>query len=178
MRIVEEEFSPEYESVPIRFSGQSFLDVADLRRGVFTEVSCAPFSKDYDQLWRPSVVAEFYPAIGWIALGAFEGETRVGGLLMAVDPASYDSDYMGPGDAFVIDIRVATPGLGVGRALVERAADVARRAECRVLKVETQNNNVAACRFYAAVGFTVEAVVEGAYDAYPDEAMVIWSRIL
>jgi ribosomal protein S18 acetylase RimI-like enzyme len=78
------------------------------------------------------------------------------------------------------DIRVAPAHRGrhVGTALFEAAEETAIQRGCRVLKVETQNNNVAACRLYAARGCTLSSVEPGAYPDYPDEIRLTWSKTL
>ena len=52
------------------------------------------------------------------------------------------------------DIRVNPDcrGQGVGSALFQQAEAWGRAHGCRQLKVETQNINVNACRFYRAMG--------------------------
>jgi predicted GNAT family acetyltransferase len=56
--------------------------------------------------------------------------------------------------AVLWDIRVqpVVRGHGIGHLLFEAAAATARQWQCRLLKIETQNINVAACRFYAREG--------------------------
>jgi hypothetical protein len=44
----------------------------------------------------------------------------------------------------------------------------------RVLKVESQNTNVPACRFYAGRGFLLRAVRRGAYPELPHEIQLLW----
>ena len=48
---------------------------------------------------------------------------------------------------------------------------------CRQLKIETQNTNVRACRFYAAMGCTLASIDRHAYAAHPaiaQEARMLW----
>ena len=66
----------------------------------------------------------------------------------------------------------------MGRALFERAVQWAMRHGCRDLKVETQNINVAACRFYAARGCRLREVNADAYPGLPGEVQFIWRRQL
>ena len=49
---------------------------------------------------------------------------------------------------------------------------------CRTLKVETQNVNMPACRFYRRMGCTLAAVDRFAYVDLPDEVQLIWSKDL
>jgi hypothetical protein len=46
------------------------------------------------------------------------------------------------------------------------------------MKIETQNINVPACRFYAKHGFILGAVNRFAYPELPDEVELIWCKEL
>ena len=71
------------------------------------------------------------------------------------------------------DIRVSSEARqgGVGKALFSAAAEWAKERGCRLLKIETQNVNVAACRFYAAMGCELGLVNRFAYQP-PDAGEV------
>ncbi len=45
-------------------------------------------------------------------------------------------------------------------------------------KIETQNNDVAACRFYAAQGYQLGSIERFAYSELPDELRLIWHKDL
>ena len=62
----------------------------------------------------------------------------------------------------------------VGRALIEAASGWSRRQGCRWLKIETQNVNVAACRFYAAMGAKLSGIDQFAYADLPDAVELDW----
>jgi ribosomal protein S18 acetylase RimI-like enzyme len=55
-------------------------------------------------------------------------------------------------------IQPAFRGLGIGRQLMNALADVGRSAEMRTMRVETQNTNVPAIRFYRSLGFHLEGI--------------------
>jgi streptothricin acetyltransferase len=59
--------------------------------------------------------------------------------------------------AYIDDIAVdvAFRRLGVGRALVDRVRLWARQKRLPGIMLETQTNNVAACRFYESCGFKI-----------------------
>jgi GNAT superfamily N-acetyltransferase len=82
--------------------------------------------------------------------------------------------------ALLWDIRVAPEfrANGVGSALFRTAKAWAERQGFRELRVETQNINVAACRFYEKQGCKLLAVNSKAYDGLPDELQLIWSTDL
>jgi ribosomal protein S18 acetylase RimI-like enzyme len=82
--------------------------------------------------------------------------------------------------AVLWDLRVAPEarGRGVGSALFREVEAWARTRGCRELKVETQNVNVAACRFYAHMGCSLGALNSHAYPEVPDEVQLLWYRSL
>ena len=64
-----------------------------------------------------------------------------------------------------------------GKALFKAAEDWARRHACTQLKIETQNINVPACRFYHAVGARLGCIHRYGYAGVPavaHEAMLFW----
>jgi GNAT superfamily N-acetyltransferase len=82
--------------------------------------------------------------------------------------------------AVLWDIRVAEGmrGRGLGTALFRTAEEWAREQRCRQLKVETQNINVPACRFYAKQGCVLGAIHRFAYPDFPEEAQLLWYKQL
>ena len=82
--------------------------------------------------------------------------------------------------ALLWDIRVAPAerNHGVGTALLDAGESWAGARGARVLKVETQNTNVPACRFYASHGFVLGAVGRGAYPELPNEVQFLWYKDL
>lgn len=82
--------------------------------------------------------------------------------------------------AVLWDIRVvpAARGQGVGSALFRAAESWAAANGCSRLKIETQNINVPACRFYARHGCVLEAAHRGIYPNLPDEIQRLWYKDL
>jgi len=82
--------------------------------------------------------------------------------------------------ALLWDLRVAPQfrRRGVASALLAAAEQWACARACRVLKVETQNINAPACRFYAACGFALRHVNTSAYEGLPDEIQLLWCKQL
>lgn len=161
-----------YGRVSIAFEGRSRLDLDELRQGRFVEVPVTPFRKDYDQFEAPSAWPKRFDVRAWVRV-----EMPGGGAVVAFDTPGVDM-LEGRRDLAVLwDLRVAPEarGRGVGRRLVRAAERWARERGAVELKVETQDNNVAACRFYAAVGFGLSEVVPNAYPGL-DEAMLIWRK--
>lgn len=79
--------------------------------------------------------------------------------------------------AVLNDLRVAPShqSRGVGSRLFDAVADWARKDGMRFLKIETQNTNVPACRFYQRIGARLGGLQRHVYDgANRDEVMLLW----
>jgi ribosomal protein S18 acetylase RimI-like enzyme len=82
--------------------------------------------------------------------------------------------------AVLWDIRVSPEarGAGLGSALFQATAGWAVARGCEWLKVEPQNVNVAACRFYQKMGCTLGAIDRFAYPDLPGEVQLLWWKAL
>ncbi|MGI9146955.1 MAG: GNAT family N-acetyltransferase [Chloroflexota bacterium] len=69
-------------------------------------------------------------------------------------------------------------GRGLGSQIFAAVCGWAQHQGCRQLKVETQNTNVHACRFYAHQGCELRAVRPDAYPEFPDEVELLCYRDL
>ena len=83
------------------------------------------------------------------------------------------------GFAYVEDIKVDKQfrQLGVGRKLIERAKDWAQVCEMPGIMLETQSNNVRACKFYENCGFVIggfDFLVYKGINEQNDEVAIYW----
>jgi ribosomal protein S18 acetylase RimI-like enzyme len=85
-----------------------------------------------------------------------------------------------PDCALLWDFRVASDARrqGIGSALLEAVEQRARERSARSLRVETQDVNVPACRFYHRSGFRLERITPGVYPQLPDEVQLLWRKQL
>jgi GNAT superfamily N-acetyltransferase len=174
-----------YASVSIAFTVDEIVDLESLAIGsgrVGARVNPAPYIKDYDAY--PANGPADWPArfdvASWGLFGGFIGGKWVGGAVVAARDRAVDL-LEGRDDVAVLwDLRVdlASRRRGVGGALLLAVDQWARRQAISVLKVETQDVNVPACRFYAKHGFTLDAVNRAAYEAFPNEVQLLWSKRL
>jgi GNAT superfamily N-acetyltransferase len=178
---------PEYGRIPISFEVRSVLDVQLLEGGLkgfrLSERPVAPpWVKDYDAFKAegPTRWANQWNISNWGVISAFVNSARQGGCVIAYDTPGVHKLEGRKDIAALWDIRVAPQyrRKGVGGALIEEALAWAKRHSCRMLKVETQNINVPACRFYAKHGFTLGAINRHAYTEVPDEIELIWCKKL
>jgi streptothricin acetyltransferase len=177
-----------YAQVPIRFTVESVLRVEMIGGGLgglrlVEEKVDPPYVKDYDaqaeEEERPVHWARRFDVSQWGFFLTMDGERPVGGATVAMRSPNANM-LEGRSDLAVLwDIRVHpnNRGRGIGTMLFRHAVAWARGAGCRQLKVETQNVNVRACRFYAKQKCELGAIHRYAYAGAPGvahEAMLLW----
>lgn len=173
----------EYAAIPIAFDVRSVLSAANAGEAFqLTEHAVeTPYVKDYDALTeRPADWSARFDTSQWALLLARGQGRSVGGATVALRTPGLDL-LEGRTDLAVLwDIRVVPErrGQGVGRRLFESAEAWASSQGCRELKVETQNVNVAACRFYAAMRCDLRIVRQHAYPQCSGEAQFLWYKAL
>lgn len=143
---------------------------------------CTPYVKDYDAIegGGPTHWARRFDISNWGLIAARLTGRRVGGAVIAFNTADI-SMLEGRSDLAVLwDIRVSPEfrGQGVGSALFGAAEAWALARGCRQLKVETQNINVPACKFYARQRCVLRGIQRFAYPQLPDEVQLFWYKDL
>ena len=177
----------EYARIPIAFTVDRVLDVLPRTDGpggfVLSERSLdIPYVKDYDAIAGegPLQWTRRFDLSTWAFFTARVAGRPLGGAAVAFNTPGLTM-LEGRRDLAVLwDIRVSPDarGQGVGSALFERVEAWARLHGCRQLKVETQNINVQACRFYARHGCQLRAIHYAAYPELPEEIQLFWYKDL
>ena len=172
----------EYGSIPIAFEVRSVLSATTSpgESPFQTERAVVhPYVKDYDAISeRPEDWPARFDTSRWALVLAKIDDRCVGGATVASRTAGLDM-LEGREDLAVLwDIRVMPTfrRMGVGRQLFGAAETWARLQGCVELKVETQNVNVEACRFYAAMGCELRVARQGAYPEHPTETQLLWYK--
>jgi GNAT superfamily N-acetyltransferase len=176
----------DYARVPIAFSVDRVLEVTrrsdDANDVLLSERRLeVPYEKHYDTLdgEAPPRWVRF-DLSNWAIFVARLAGRAVGGAAIVFDTPDVTM-LEGRRDLAVLwDIRVSpdTRGRGVGSTLFETAEAWARQRGCRQLKVETQNTNVQACRFYERQGCRLRTIKHGAYPTLPEEIQLLWYKDL
>jgi GNAT superfamily N-acetyltransferase len=179
----------EYSSVPSLVEVESILQVKAVDGG-FGGLALElvpvpnPYIKNYDSYGdTPADWPAKWDVTNWCFLLATAGGKPLGAACV-VSRTPEIRMLEGRDDLGVLwDIRVA-PGYkrhGIGKALFDASVQWCREQGFKMLKIETQNVNVPACRFYASQGARLGAIHRFAYaDAawsYPDvrdEVMLLW----
>ena len=189
VEIVEEPITAleEYAGIPIAFEVAVVLDVADpgndLAEFVLTERRLeVSYVKDYDAIngQNPTEWSRRFDVSSWRLFAARAEGRRIGGAVVACNTPDL-AMLEGGGDLAVLwDIRVSLEARRqeVGSALFRAAEVWAKARGRRQLKIETQNINVPACRFYARKGCVLAAVNRFAYPELPDEIQLLWHKDL
>lgn len=169
-----------YLEVPNRFESQSVLDVHEGTNGfeLRERTNSRVYRKDYDAVEDPRRWLVEFDVSCWVMLSAFRDGKHVGGAIAAVRSPGV-ALLEGRDDLVVLwDIRVAPDAsrTGIGSALVARVEDLAQIRRCCELKVETQNTNVAACKFYRSQGFRLSDANRDVYPRHPKEIQLIWRK--
>jgi GNAT superfamily N-acetyltransferase len=176
----------ELAQIPISFRVTCVLDVAGPDgAGAFAlseRVLDAPYFKDYDAIdgEGPTTWPRRFDVARWGVIFARSAGRAVGAAVIAFDTPGVTM-LEGRADLAVLwDLRVAPDarGLRIGSALFRAAEAWARARGCTQLKVETQNVNVPACRFYVSQGCVLGGADRHAYPALPGEIQLLWYRDL
>jgi GNAT superfamily N-acetyltransferase len=177
----------EHAGISIAFVVDRVLEVRLLDRGLggmsLTQAAVTgPFLKDYDasEGAGPQCWPGRFDVSNWGLIGARRDGASIGGAVIAT--RTPDLHMLGGRDdvAVLWDIRVSPRerGGGIGSALFRAAGDWAAARGCRWLKIETQNVNVPACRFYHKMGCTLGAIDRFAYPDQPAEVQLLWWKAL
>jgi GNAT superfamily N-acetyltransferase len=190
MDLVIKQISPDqlaiYAGIPIAFTVRSVLEVDPIEAGLgglrLREVAVqSPYVKDYDGYadGGPERWLKRFDTTNWAFFLALDKGWPVGGATVAVDTPNLIM-LAGRTDLAVLwDLRVLPERRqrGIGTKLFEHAAGWSKERGRTQLKIETQNINVPACRFYARQGCRLGEMDRYAYAANPDiahEVMLIW----
>jgi len=172
----------EYATIPSTFCVRSQLRVDWIDGGLggirlFEQAVDQPYLKDYDAFGEtPLTWARQWDISKWGIFVARDHGEAVGGAVIAWQTPGLHM-LEGRDDLAVLwDLRVtpARKRQGIGKQLFRQTTLWASQRHCRTLKIETQNNNVAACRFYAACGGRLGGVHPKAYAGLPEEVMLLW----
>ena len=189
MRVEEEPLGDlsELAQIPIAFTVDRVLEVSVTDEGLggiaLNEVTVdEPWTKDYDAEadGGPTRWPGRFDVTNWGLIAARQGDELVGGAVIAFDTPELHM-LRGRRDVAVLwDLRVLPEvrSGGTGTLLWRAAEQWATDRGCRSLRVETQNINVAACRFYRKMGCTLASVDRLAYADLPNETQLIWAKAL
>jgi GNAT superfamily N-acetyltransferase len=176
----------EYSTVPIAFEVQTMFRVDPIDGGLggitLTEEPVGkPYIKDYDTSDEggPDRWGERFDLSNWGFFIGYEDRTPICCAAVAFDTPGVHMLCKRRDLAVLWDIRVM-PGMrrsGVGTKIFAQTLEWARSRGARQMKIETQNINVPACRFYRRMGCSLGEINAHAYAHDPSvahEVMLVW----
>ena len=176
----------DYAEVPMVCNVDSILVVEEVDGGIGGLRLCErpvkiPYAKNYDAYGDggPLNWPQRFDISQWGLWIARNGGQTVGGAAVAWNTPGIEM-LDGRSDlALLWDIRVRETSRrqGVGTALFRVATAWAKSKGCSLLKIETQNVNVSACRFYWKMGCVLGRIDRLAYRQCADvasEVMLVW----
>jgi GNAT superfamily N-acetyltransferase len=168
------------------FEVESKLEIEQIDGGLggirlYEDKVASPYIKNYDgyEEGGPERWPERFDIGNWGIFLARQGGRNIGGAIVAFNTSGVNM-LEGRDDLAVLwDLRVHPDHRrhGIGTDLFERAAEWARKRDCSQLKIETQNVNVPACRFYVKQGCHLGQINRYGYAGHPKvghEVMLIW----
>jgi GNAT superfamily N-acetyltransferase len=177
------EFFNEYAKIPMLVSVRSKLQVEKIDRGIggilLREVPVDPYIKDLGQYESPIEFSRQFDIKNWAFFAAYDQ----GRLVAAATVAYRTKDILLLDDrddlCLLWDIRVddSYKRQGVGSKLLEMAIIWVRGKGIRQMKIECQNINLPAVRFYHKFGAVLCAFDEYFYYNDPDcreEVALLW----
>ena len=172
----------EYESIPSAFEVKTILEVELVDGGlggmILHEIPVQPYIKDYDAGDElPTDWPKRYDMTKWGFFLAVMGGTPVGAAAVEFETTGVFMLEARWELAVLWDIRVRPEARGAGILLFRHAAEWSKRHGCIQMKMETQNVNVPACRFYQRMGARLGEIHRHGYAAIPavsHEVMLNW----
>lgn len=178
------EYLTEYSHIPIRFEVRSIFEVELVDEGLggiqLHERQVESYIKDYDSYGEtPADWPRRFNVSNWGFFLARGENQNLGGAAVAFNTNGVHMLEERPNLAVLWDIRVRPEvrRRGIGKMLFERSADWSRQRGCTQIKIETQNINVPACRFYHHIGCELGNLHRFGYAAHPavaNEVMLNW----
>ena len=172
-----------YDAIPMWVDVKSEYVLDKINNGLggilFKEVPVKNYIRDFANDGKATEYSSRFDITNWAFFMAFDDEKPIGAVTIVSKTADVHM-LDGRDDITVLwDIRVADEYKhhGIGQHLFDLAADWSRSNGFKQMKIECQNNNVPACKFYHKQGAVLAKIDEYAYYDDPDsrnEVQFIW----
>ncbi|GKX66485.1 GNAT family N-acetyltransferase [Inconstantimicrobium mannanitabidum] len=172
-REINQSYFEQYDKIPMLVHVKSILKLEKIQNGfggiLLKETPCKEYLKDMGKDEKATDYAKNFDITNWAFFMAFNNNKPIGAA--TVVSRTVDIHMLDNRDDMSVlwDIRVddAYKQLGVGTRLFNMAVDWSKLNGFKQMKIECQNNNVPAFKFYTKHGATLGKIDEYAY--YHDE---------
>lgn len=158
-----------YDTIPMRVDVTSHYVLDKINNGLggilLKEVAVEKYSRDFAEHAKVTEFREKFDIANWAFFMAFDGELPIGAVTIVSRTADI-SMLDGRDDMTVLwDIRVSDTykRQEIGQNLFNLAVEWSRTKGFKQMKIECQNNNVPACKFYHKQGAVLRKIDEYAY---------------
>jgi len=182
-REVDESYFEKYDKIPMLVPVKSVFVLEKMENGLggilFKEVPVKEYSKDLGKYAVPTNYSKEFVLTNWAFFMAFDDEHPIGAATVATKTKNLIM-LDGRDDISVLwDLRVDDryKRQRHGKKLFDMATEWSKIHGCKQMKIECQNNNVPACRFYQKQGAVLGKIDEHAYlhdSQIKDEVQLIW----
>jgi len=173
-----------YAEVSITFMVEKILEPISIDNGLggirLIEKEVESYIKEYDAIGSgPNGWHNRFDTTNWVRFVAVdENGEFIGGVTVAFNTDKVNM-LEGRDDMTVLwDIRIHPDfrHKGIGRELFSSALQWSGAKGCTMMKIETQNININACRFYSAMGCRLGAIRKHVYqeESCRNEVQLLW----
>lgn len=180
---IDESYFEKYDSIPMIVHVKSIFTLEKIQNGLggilFKEVPVEEYQKDYRVYQKATEYAKKFDITNWAFFMAFDRNIPIGAATIVSKTATVNM-LDGRDDLSVLwDLRVDDKykGQGIGTKLFTMATEWSKANDLTQMKIECQNINVTACKFYHSRGATLGKIDEYAYYGDSDlenEVELIW----
>ncbi|GFP75407.1 GNAT family N-acetyltransferase [Clostridium fungisolvens] len=182
-REIDESYFEQYDKIPMLVQVKSILRLEKVDNGLggilLKEVPVKEHIKDLGKYEKATEYAKEFDITNWAFFMAFDDEVPIGAATISSKTENVNM-LDGRDDMSVLwDIRVddGYKNQGIGTELFTKAVKWSKSKGFKQMKIECQNNNVPACRFYYKQGAVLGKIDEYAYYKdidVRDEVQLIW----
>lgn len=182
-REIDNSYFDKYDNIPMLVEVKSILKLEKIEDGfggiLLKETPTRECIKDLGQYEEAAKYEEQFDITNWAFFMAFDNEVPIAAVTVASRTKGVQL-LCGRDDMSVLwDIRVdgRYKKQGVGTKLFNMAAQWSKSNGLKQMKIECQNNNVQACKFYHKQGAVLGKIDEYAYYEdieIRDEVQLIW----
>lgn len=165
----------DYSNISAEFCGHSIYDIIEWH---LIERYVPKFSKNYDDYEYPLSWCTNWDISEWGIIFVQIGNLPIAGAIVAVHTDGLDMSEERDDLAVLLDIRVLPEyrRKGIGSQLFRFVEEWSKRRGLTELKIETQNNNVAAVKFYRKMGCIISEINRNVYLKIPEEIQLIFRK--
>ena len=169
----------EYGNIPFYYDTTEKYELIKMNNGLdgikMKLIKVPLFHKDFGA--RTSHWIELFDLKNWKFFAAYDEDNKmIAGCTIATRTDNCDMLEKRKDLAVLWDIRVSNEykHQGIGQRLFDMAKKYAKNNGFKQLKVECQNTNPAAIKFYHKQGMVLHSINEYAYPDCPNEAQLLW----